>query len=272
MRLSASEAHLLVRDIMCNYGEGGECSGEKFPGAAQRQFRETLPFLVILHPAGAEGCQECVSRRLNPEALVTFCWTPPKNMRKKVTWAPPEAPALLVPASASDHCHPLGTLHVWNGTNFRHCWPSGWMDNVILTLARQATPPLESTTRQPQRRAIKGSTWPILWLLLRLTSQIHAIREVLGCMCGPSWNSCNPVLRPLLRFIPPKLSIFHNDGKMRQYYLVKKDSPASFLTTTTLSPPRPINPSWTPHSFISRYERKKCFFFQFFSCSSLMPL
>ena len=109
MRLSASEAHLLERDIMCNYGEGGQCSGEKFPGAAQRQFRETLPFLVILHPAGAEGCQECVSRRLNPESLFV---DPPKKCEKKVTWAPPEAPALLVPASASDHCHPLGTLHV----------------------------------------------------------------------------------------------------------------------------------------------------------------
>ena len=162
-------------------------------------------------------------------------------VQKNVTWVPPEAPALLVPASASDHCHPLGT-HVWNGTNFRH-WPSGWMDNVILTLARQDTPSLESTTRQrekPQRRAIKGSAWSILSPLLRLISQIHAIREVLGCMCGPVETVVTPFYDPCYALFHPNW-VFHNDGKMRlwsgwegfSYFL--PDDNFSCATTTNKS-------------------------------------
>ena len=43
-------AHLPVRDIMGNCGHRDNAAGEKFPGAGQRQFRETFPFSVMLHP------------------------------------------------------------------------------------------------------------------------------------------------------------------------------------------------------------------------------
>ena len=121
------------------------------------------------------------------------------------------------------------------------------MDNVILTLVTTGyayrTVYSNTSGSQPQgQRAIKGSAWPILWLLLRLISQIRAIREVLGCMCGPHWNSCNPVLRPLLRFIPPKLRI----GKMRRWS--GEEGFSYFLPDDnySLATARPINPGRNP--------------------------
>ena len=33
-----------------NCGHRDNAAGEKFPGAGQRQFRETFPFSVMLHP------------------------------------------------------------------------------------------------------------------------------------------------------------------------------------------------------------------------------
>ena len=112
MRLSASEAHLLVRDIMCNYGDGGTMQQREISRIRTKAIPGNASFLGYLTPSRRGGMPGVRLTTLKSRVTCHFLLTPPKNVRKKVTWAPPEAPALLVPASASDHCHPLGTLHV----------------------------------------------------------------------------------------------------------------------------------------------------------------
>ena len=106
-------------DIMGNYGHGDNAAERNFPeqykGNSGKRFLSWLGYTLA-----RGGCQECVSRRFSKvlEPLVFFflknkshlsLFPPKMSEEKKVTWAPPEAPALLVPASASDHCHRLGT-------------------------------------------------------------------------------------------------------------------------------------------------------------------
>ena len=91
MRLSASEADLPVRDIMGNCGQSDNAAGEKFPGAGQRQFRETFPFLVMLHPGARGGWGDARSashNALDSESLVTFLLTPQKMSEKRLPGCP----------------------------------------------------------------------------------------------------------------------------------------------------------------------------------------
>ena len=75
--------HLPVRDIMGNCGHRDNAAGEKFPGAGQRQFRETFPFSVMLHPArGAGDARSASHNASDSESLVTFAF-PPKNVGEK---------------------------------------------------------------------------------------------------------------------------------------------------------------------------------------------
>ena len=131
--VSVHQRPMCPLDIMDNYGHGDNAAERNFPeqykGNSGKRFLSWLGYTLA-----RGGCQEGVSRRfskvLEPlvfffsKTKVTCLFSPkkcPKNRslppphkkeyqkKKQITWAPPEAPALLVPASASDHCHPLGT-------------------------------------------------------------------------------------------------------------------------------------------------------------------
>ena len=68
---------------MGNCGHGDNAAREKFPGAGQRQFRETFPFLVImLHPGARGDARSASHNTLDSELLVTFLF-PPKKLSKK---------------------------------------------------------------------------------------------------------------------------------------------------------------------------------------------
>ena len=133
------------------WASGDNEAREKFPGVAQSWFPETLPLRYVTPRKRGSG----MSRVYHVKYLsVTFFL---KLLKKDSTWAPPEAPALLVPTSASDHCHPVRT-HVWNGTNFRH-WPSALDDGQCYFDPRHDTslrlPPQFTITRRVNRRDVR---------------------------------------------------------------------------------------------------------------------
>ena len=91
---------------------GGTMQQREISRSRTKAIPGNASFLGYLTPSRRGGMPGVRLSTLKSRVSCHFLFTPPKKGRKKVTWAPPEAPALLVPASASDHCHPLGTLHV----------------------------------------------------------------------------------------------------------------------------------------------------------------
>ena len=163
---------------MGNYGHGDNAAREKFPRAVQRQFRETLPFLVsLLCYTQARGDARSASHRaLYSEPLLilsqkkaTCHFLPQKKcLNKKRLPGRPLRPR----PSLSQH-QPLITVIV--SARMSETAPildtadlQPWMDNVILTLvttgyAYPRVYSINTSESQPQgRSAIKGSAWPIL--------------------------------------------------------------------------------------------------------------
>ena len=132
------------------WASGDNEAREKFPGVAQSWFPETLPLRYVTPRKWGSG----MSRVYHVKYFsVTFLL----KLLKNSTWAPPEAPALLVPTSASDPCHLVRT-HVWNGTNFR-LWPSALDDGQCYFDPRHDTslrlPPQSTITRRVNRRDVR---------------------------------------------------------------------------------------------------------------------
>ena len=141
------------------WASGDNEAREKFPGVAQSWFPETLPLRYVTPRKWGSGMSrvyhvKCLSVIVHKKGHF-FAYT----VKKRSTWAPPEAPALLVPTSASDpcQCHLVRT-HVWNGTNFRH-WPSALDDGQCYFDPRHDTslrlPPQSTITRRVNRRDVR---------------------------------------------------------------------------------------------------------------------